>query len=76
LGRKPIPKPSFLDSCAYLGYLYGDRRWCGPDGFLYTWDGLKCEIKVFNARGDHRGVLEPVNGNVIKPARKGRSIRV
>lgn len=77
LGRKPIPKRSFLDTCAYLGYVYGERRWRGTDDeFLYTWDALHGEIEVYNARGRHVGVADAVTGGRIKPARKGRRIRV
>lgn len=43
---------------------------------IYTWDGLHGEIEVFNNRGRHLGVLEPVNGMLIKPAQKGRKINV
>ncbi len=27
VGRKPIPKPSFLDDCMPLGFVHGERRW-------------------------------------------------
>lgn len=77
MGRKPIPKPSFLDTCEYVGYVYGERRWRGTsDEFLYTWDALHGEIEVYNARGRHIGVADAVTGARIKPARKGRRIRV
>lgn len=77
MGRKPIPKPCFLDSCAYLGYVYGERRWRDPvTDRLLTWDGLHGEIEAFDQRGLHVGVLEPLTGEFIKTARKGRRIRV
>lgn len=76
MGRLPIPKPSFLDECEYLGYIYGERRWRGPDGQLYTWDGLHGEIEAYDRRGHHRGVADAITGERIKPARNGRKIRV
>ena len=76
MSRKPIPRPGFLDECDYLGYIYGQRRWRSPRGFICTWDSLHGEIEVFNARGEHRGVIDAVTGKPINPARKGRMIRV
>ena len=77
VGRKPIPKDGFLDICDYLGYIYGERRWRDPEGdFLYTWDGLHGELEVYDARGHHLGTADPVTGERIKRARKGRRIRV
>ena len=62
MGRVPIPKPSFLDSREYLGYIQGERRWRGPRNLLYTWDALHGEIEVFTAQGLHRGVLDATTG--------------
>ena len=77
MGRRPIPRPSFLDSCDYLGYLYGERRWRDAAGRrLLTWDALHGEIEAFDLRGRHIGVLDAINGDILKPARKGRRIRV
>ena len=77
MGRKPIPRPGFLDTCDYLGYIYGQRRWRSPRGdLIYTWDSLHGEVEVFDARGEHRGVIDAVTGRPIKPARKGRRISV
>jgi Cytotoxic len=77
LGRKPIPRPSFLDTCRYLGYIYGERRWRSvEDDVFYTWDALHGEIEAYNGRGDHIGVIDAMTGKPIKPARRGRRIRV
>ena len=77
MGRKPVPKPGFLDKCLYLGFSHGERRWRDPnDDLLYTWDGFHGEVEVFNMRGRHLGVVDAVTGERIKPARKGRRIRV
>ncbi len=77
LDRKRIPSPGFLDSCEYLGYLYGERRWRSEDRQrLFTWDALHGELEGFNNRGTHVGVFDAVTGILIKPKRNGRSIRV
>lgn len=77
MGRKPIPKASFLDRCDHLGYIEGERRWRDRKAaVLYTWDDLRREIEIFNLRGRHLGVGDPMTGELIKPARKGRRIRV
>ena len=74
---KPIPKPSILDDFDYLGAFSGERRWRSKDGNrLYTWDSLHGEVEVFNKRGRHLGTIDPVHGNLIKPAVKGRTIDV
>ena len=56
MARVPIPKPSFLDQCRYLGYIEGERRWRGAEGRLYTWDALHGEIEVFDRHGRHHGI--------------------
>ena len=77
MGRAPIPRPGFLDCCEYLGYMYGERRWRDPiSQRLLTWDGRHGEIEAFDHLGRHLGVLDAVTGEPVKPARKGRRIRV
>ena len=77
VGRKPIPGPGFLDTCEYLGYIYGERRWRDRRAdVLYTWDALHGEIEIYNLRGRHLGAGDPMTGERVKPARKGRYIRV
>ena len=72
----PIPKPSFLDECESLGLLYGSRRWRSMDGKrLYTWDSLHGEIEVFDKRGVHLAVYDPL-GNYKSGKVKGRKIDV
>ncbi|WP_133680532.1 colicin E3/pyocin S6 family cytotoxin [Paludibacterium purpuratum] len=74
---KPIPRPSILDECTHLGAFNSERRWRSPDGErLYTWDSLHGEIEVYNKRGRHLGVVDPVTGNLIKDAVRGRKIDV
>ncbi|SFI75108.1 colicin E3/pyocin S6 family cytotoxin [Nitrosomonas sp. Nm34] len=74
---KPIPSPSILDNCEYLGAIYGERRWRSKDGQrLYTWDSLHGEIEVFNKRGKHLGAIDPICGSLIKDAIPGRKIDV
>jgi hypothetical protein len=76
MARVPIPKPCFLDQCEPLGYVYGERRWRTPEGQILTWDGLHGEIEEYDRWGRHSAVLDAVSGQTIKPARKGRRIRV
>ncbi len=77
MGRQPIPSPSFLQGCDYLGYVHGERRWRSRDGRrLFTWDALHGEIEAYNARGLHIGVLDAVTGRLIKEAVRGRRIDV
>jgi len=77
LGRKPIPKPSFLDECEYLDYIQGERRWRDKlTNLLFTWDALHGEVEVFSSRGEHRGAFDPIARRQVKPAVKGRRIRV
>ncbi|MGA6828846.1 colicin E3/pyocin S6 family cytotoxin [Nitrospira sp. NS4] len=76
-GPKPVPKPSILDGCDCLGAFSGEKRWVSKDGSrIYTWDKLHGEIEVFNRRGHHLGAIDPIHGNLIKPAVKGRTINV
>jgi hypothetical protein len=45
MGRKPIPKPSFLDDCEYLGFVHGERRWRGRMGNVCIL-GTPCMAKL------------------------------
>jgi hypothetical protein len=74
---KSIPRPSILDDFEYLGAFDGERRWRSHGGRrLYTWDSLHGEVEVFNAKGRHLGVLDPLTGTWIKRAVPGRKIDV
>ena len=77
MGRKPIPRPSFLDTCTYLGFIYGERRWRSiEDDVIYTWDALHGEIEAYDGRGHHIGVVDATTGEPIKLARRATRIRV
>lgn len=77
MGRKPRPRPGFLDTCDYLGYIHGSRRWRTRDGdFLLTWDSLPGEIEAFNMRGKHVGVRDAITGDWTKGSVPGRWIDV
>ncbi|MGD0820237.1 MAG: colicin E3/pyocin S6 family cytotoxin [Desulfomonilia bacterium] len=77
MASKPIPKESILEDCEPLGARNGIKRWRSPDGKrIYTWDSLHGEIEVFNNRGYHLGVIDPLTGEMIKLAVKGRKIDV
>lgn len=77
MGRKPIPRPGYLETCDYLGYIRGERRWRTRDGrYVLTWDSLHGEIEAFDKQGRHRGVMDPMSGGWIKGAVPGRYIDV
>jgi hypothetical protein len=77
MGRRPLPRPCFLDQCESLGFIGGERRWRSVDGKrIYTWDALHGEIEVFNARGRHLGALDAVTGVPVKGPVRGRRIDV
>ena len=48
----------------------------GSNTTYYTWDNLHNEIEMFNKQGKHIGVMDPVSGEVIKEAVKGRTIKL
>ncbi|MFF3892599.1 colicin E3/pyocin S6 family cytotoxin [Streptomyces sp. NPDC001812] len=72
----PLPQDSFLRSLR--SDFKGEKRWYSHDGKrIYTWDGEHGgEVEVFNKQGRHLGVVDPVTGELIKPARKERRIDV
>lgn len=77
MGRKPIPNPGFLDSCHYLGYVRGQRRWRTTEGdLLLTWDSLHGEIEAYDRLGRHVGVRDVRSGERVKEAVRGRRIDV
>jgi hypothetical protein len=70
-------KPSWVLGIGRVSNTEGERRWRDKHAaVLYTWDDLHGEIEIFNLRGRHLGVGDPMTGVLIKPARKGRRIRV
>ena len=77
MAPKPIPRPSILDEFESLGARHGERRWRSDGGKRpYTWDSLHGEIEVFNGRGKHLGSMDPITGEMVKPAVPGRTIDV
>lgn len=74
---KAIPDNSFLNSCEVLKVEGGRKIYKSEDGSrLYTWDSLHGEVEVFNNRGFHLGVIDPVTRSHKKVAVKGRRINV
>jgi Cytotoxic len=74
---KSIPRPSILDELEPIRARDGQRRWRSDRGRrLYTWDSLHGEVEVFNARGKHLGSMDPITGEMVKPAVPGRTIDV
>lgn len=41
---------------------------------LYQWDYTHNNIEVYNSRGRHLGVMDPVSGGMIGPAVRGRTL--
>ena len=70
-----IPNPCELLEEAVLLGVYGNRKRWKYKKRLYEWDEFHGEIEIYNLRGDHLGVAN-CNGNMIKPAVKGRKIDV
>jgi hypothetical protein len=67
-----VPENCFLHDLAKLPTRGGERRWRDDSGHrIYTWDAMHGEVEVFNSRGKHIGVADPVSGETIKPAVKG-----
>ncbi|WP_321969290.1 colicin E3/pyocin S6 family cytotoxin [Paraburkholderia tropica] len=45
------------------------------DGQLfYEWDYTHSDIEVYNKRGEHLGSMDPVTGQIYKPAVRGRTL--
>lgn len=72
----PRPSPCFLDDLERLSRT-GPPRWRSPSGDrLYEWDPLHGHVEVYDRRGFHRGVADPVTGAIVKAAIRGRRIDV
>lgn len=75
MGGLPIPVPSILDGLPVVGIEAGRKVYKDNiENLYYTWDSMHGEIEVFNKRGMHLGVVDPVTGITIKPAVRGRKI--
>ncbi|WLS78994.1 colicin E3/pyocin S6 family cytotoxin [Erwinia pyri] len=75
MGGLPIPVPSILDGLLVAGIEGGRKVYKDNiENLYYTWDSMHGEIEVFNKRGMHLGVVDPVTGIIIKPAVRGRKI--
>lgn len=48
----------------------------GKNKKYYEWDNTHKEIEVYNSKGVHIGVMDPLTGQMIKPAVKGRRIKL
>jgi hypothetical protein len=73
----PVPKDGFIAQLEGVARRGGRTRWRSTDGKrIYEWDGLHGELEVYNDRGRHLGVLDPITGNQIKEAERGRKIDV
>jgi len=48
----------------------------GVNQRYYKWDFTHNDIEVFNYRGEHLGSMDPVTGEIYKPAVAGRTIPI
>ncbi|WP_420908106.1 colicin E3/pyocin S6 family cytotoxin [Macrococcus armenti] len=48
----------------------------GKNKKYYEWDNTHKEIEVYNSKGVHIGFMDPLTGQMTKPAVKGRKIKV
>ena len=71
----PKPKPCILDGYEVVKVVGGRKVYRNED-MLYTWDELHGEIEVFDCRGFHVGAIDGTTGERLKPAKKGRRLRV
>ena len=77
MGGLPLPTDCFLRQYDVCKVVDSRKVWASPDrGRFYTWDSAHGEIEVFDRRGKHIAVVDPISGNVIKPAVEGRKINV
>lgn len=77
MSYKPLESPNYLDNCIYWKVVSGRKVYRDADKTrLYTWDELHGEIEIFNNRGRHLGSADPITGEVIKEAVKGRRLDV
>jgi len=61
----------------YVGVRDGRKVWRSPkrDRF-YTWDELHGEVEVFDKRGNHISVVDPLVGEAIKDPEPGRRLKL
>lgn len=75
MGGVPKPTPSILDGLKVAMIESGRKVYYNAtEDVYYTWDTMHGEVEVFNRRGRHIGVADPVSGLMIKPAVRGRKI--
>ena len=74
--NETVPEDGYLKQQKYLGLVNGQRLWTNDDGDYFTWDRMHGEIEWYNRNGYHLGVRDSITGDLIKPAKKGRTINV
>jgi hypothetical protein len=47
----------------------------GRDRDFYDWDFIHDDIEVYDYNGNHKGSMDPISGEMYKPAKPGRHIR-
>lgn len=48
----------------------------GKDKEVYEWDHTHNDIEVYDGKGNHKGSMDPVTGEIYKPPVKGRKIDI
>jgi hypothetical protein len=72
-----VPSDSFLRGLKPWRTIEGRKAWRSRTGHhIYMWDSLHGEVEVFDPRGRHLGVFDPVTAAMIKGPVPGRSIDV
>lgn len=71
----PVPDTEFIRSLEKTRQKSQRKRWRDKSGSLYEWDYQHGELEAYTSRGNHTGVLD-ADGNLIKPAVRGRKIDV
>lgn len=75
VSHTPRPRPCFVDQMEKVPNRL-PVRWKDEYGRFWTYDGLHCELEVFNSRGRHLGAANVYTGELIKPARRERRLNV
>lgn len=77
MGGIPRPRPSIVDGFVKT-VVEGLRQYYfdPAERRYYSWDSLHGEFEVFDCQGRHLGSVCPKTGAAIKPAVRGRRVKV
>jgi hypothetical protein len=75
--HKTPPDSGFIQGLRRTRRFEREPRWLSERGDrIYVWDGFHGHLEVYNKRGLHLGVADPLTGAMIASAVPGRSIDV